>query len=271
MGGKVKSENYLVIQGFMINDLNLKGNELLVYAIIYGFSQEEGQVFSGSLQYLADWTSSTKQGVMKNLKSLVEKGYIVKNDKFINGVKFCEYYATQFNRVYNSVEQGIQLSLMGGIKHSLPNNIDLNNIDNNINNNIENSTSINSSKFKKPTLEEVKNYCLERNNNVDAENFIDFYESNGWKVGNNKMKDWKASVRTWERRNNKSTGTRKPIRQEKVPSWLYEEQKAEPMTPEELAEAEKLLSKFKDEPKKESKKTKTATSVVDDLSREIFG
>lgn len=58
--------------------------------------------------------------------------------------------------------------------------------------------------FKKPTLEEVKEYCEERNNNVDAEAFIDFYESKGWKVGKNTMKDWKASIRTWEK-NNKGT------------------------------------------------------------------
>ena len=56
-----------------------------------------------------------------------------------------------------------------------------------------------SKKNKKPTLEEVKEYCLERNNNVDAELFINYYESNGWKVGRNSMKDWKACVRTWER------------------------------------------------------------------------
>ena len=56
-----------------------------------------------------------------------------------------------------------------------------------------------SKKHKKPTLEEVKEYCLERNNNVDAELFINYYESNGWKVGRNSMKDWKACVRTWER------------------------------------------------------------------------
>lgn len=56
-----------------------------------------------------------------------------------------------------------------------------------------------SKKSKKPTLEEVKEYCLERNNNVDAELFINYYESNGWKVGRNSMKDWKACVRTWER------------------------------------------------------------------------
>jgi hypothetical protein len=51
-----------------------------------------------------------------------------------------------------------------------------------------------------PTLEQVQEYCLERNNNIDAQRFIDFYESKGWMVGKNKMKDWKACVRTWERR-----------------------------------------------------------------------
>lgn len=108
---KVKNENYVNIAGWMINDLHLKGNELLIYAIIYGFSQAENQTFSGSLQYLADWTNSTKQGVIKNLKSLVEKNYIGKRENVINGVKFCEYYATQFNGVLNKVEQGIKQSL----------------------------------------------------------------------------------------------------------------------------------------------------------------
>lgn len=57
-------------------------------------------------------------------------------------------------------------------------------------------------RFIKPTLDEVQAYCLERQNSVDPESFIDFYESNGWKVGKNPMKDWKAAVRTWERRDN---------------------------------------------------------------------
>lgn len=55
--------------------------------------------------------------------------------------------------------------------------------------------------FVKPTLDEVKNYCLERNNSVDPGSFIDFYESKGWLIGKNHMKDWKAAVRTWEKRN----------------------------------------------------------------------
>ena len=54
-------------------------------------------------------------------------------------------------------------------------------------------------RFAKPTLEDVKAYCQERGNNVDPEKWFNYYESNGWKVGKNPMKDWKAAVRTWER------------------------------------------------------------------------
>lgn len=138
---KIKSENYIVIQGFMIKDLNLKGNELLIYAIIYGFSQEENQKFNGSLQYLADWTNSTKQSVLKNIKSLIKKGYIIKEEKIVNNIKFCEYYTTKFN----------------SIKKSLTNNININN-----NNNIYIS-NISEKKFnssKKSTYGKYKNILL---------------------------------------------------------------------------------------------------------------
>ena len=61
-----------------------------------------------------------------------------------------------------------------------------------------NSVPKKSTRFSPPTVDDVKAYCKERNNNVDAERFIDYYNSNGWMVGKNKMKDWKAAVRTWE-------------------------------------------------------------------------
>ena len=62
-------------------------------------------------------------------------------------------------------------------------------------------------RFVKPTVEDVEKYCKERGNGIDAHNFVDHYEANGWKVGKTPMKDWKAAVRTWERngRNNKPT------------------------------------------------------------------
>ena len=56
-------------------------------------------------------------------------------------------------------------------------------------------------RFVKPTVEEIEAYCKERNNNVDAAHFFDHYEGQGWKVGKNPMKDWKAVVRTWEKNN----------------------------------------------------------------------
>lgn len=117
---KVKYGNYIMIQSFMVKDLKLKGNELLVYAIIYGFSQEENCVFSGSLQYLADWTNSTKQGIMKCLKSLEEKDLIVKQSLMVNKV----VYSTKFNAT-------IKQSLTYSVKQSLPNNIIIDNKEDN--------------------------------------------------------------------------------------------------------------------------------------------
>lgn len=73
-------------------------------------------------------------------------------------------------------------------------------------------------KFKKPTIDEIKAYCQERHNGINAEAFYDFYESKNWYVGKNKMVDWKACVRTWERREPK-----KDVR----PSWLDKEIKTE--------------------------------------------
>jgi len=56
-------------------------------------------------------------------------------------------------------------------------------------------------KFTKPSLFEIESYCIERKNNVDHNKFFNYYESNGWKVGRNPMKDWKAAVHTWENNN----------------------------------------------------------------------
>lgn len=79
----IKDDNYLTIQGWMINQFGLKGNELIIYAAIYGFTQAEGQWFTGSQQYLADWTNSTTRGVRKALTALEEKGLVIiaKNGK----------------------------------------------------------------------------------------------------------------------------------------------------------------------------------------------
>ena len=74
---EITAANYLELKGWMITDLRLKGNDLLVYACIYGFSQAKGQCYYSSLEHLQDWTCSTRQGVTNSLNSLVDKGYLV--------------------------------------------------------------------------------------------------------------------------------------------------------------------------------------------------
>lgn len=117
---ELQATNYVTIQGWMVTELGLKGNDLLVYAIIYGFSQLPGQCFEGSRQYLADWTGCSKRGIAKNLQNLVDKSLIVKEDYYVNNIKFCRYKALACTVPGNSVHGGGELSS--------PNNININNI-----------------------------------------------------------------------------------------------------------------------------------------------
>lgn len=66
------------------------------------------------------------------------------------------------------------------------------------------------SRFVPPSVEEVRGYCEKRGNKVDPQRFVDFYISNGWKVGKNPMRDWKAAIRTWEKRDAEQAATKKP-------------------------------------------------------------
>lgn len=78
------------------------------------------------------------------------------------------------------------------------------------------STTTKRKRFEKPTLSEIKEYCIERNNNVDAQHFYDYYESNGWKVGKNSMKNWQAAVRTWERSEYRKPNSKKNSKEDAI-------------------------------------------------------
>ena len=78
------------------------------------------------------------------------------------------------------------------------------------------STTTKRKRFEKPTLSEIEQYCIERNNNINAEQFFDYYESNGWKVGKNSMKDWKAAVRTWERSEYRKPNSKKNSKEDAI-------------------------------------------------------
>lgn len=106
----MNNDNYVVIQGWMCNELNLSGNELLVFALIYGFSQDGESEFSGSRTYIANTFNISKPTVDKALKSLIEKGYIIKHPILINNVQINRY----------KVSLGVVKNLYGGSKESLP-------------------------------------------------------------------------------------------------------------------------------------------------------
>lgn len=178
----VNERNYIVIQGWMIKELGLKGNELLIYAIIYGFSQAEGTKFSGSLQYLADWCNSTRQGVLNTLKKLVEKNLIIKEDEIICGVKFCSYVANKIERGVKQSLTGCITEFNGGVKQSLHNNIK-DNIDINIYINIL-------SFLNEKTGKNFKHNSQKTRKLINARLREGYTEKDFYTVIKNKCKDW---------------------------------------------------------------------------------
>ena len=94
---KIKNENFIVIQGFMVKELELTGNELIAYALVYGFSQDDESEFKGSLNYVAEWLNCSRTTAFNLLNKLADDGFIKKTEKTINGVKFCNYSATKPN------------------------------------------------------------------------------------------------------------------------------------------------------------------------------
>lgn len=108
---------------------------------------------------------------------------------------------TNNSGVFNRIQPNTEVS------HRIPTDTDMNCSDSDMNcselscsDSDRESKKKRSPQFKKPTIAEIQEYCKQRGNNVDAEQFFSFYESNGWKVGRVPMKDWKMCVITWERR-----------------------------------------------------------------------
>jgi len=130
----VKNDDFLIIQGWMVNELHLKGNDLIIYAIIYSFNQEEKSI-NNFKEYLMEWTKSTKQGINKNLKSLVESNLI--RDKKIqdNGINY-DYFIV--NKVSENRKQSFKKkTIYNNIYNTISNlnnisNLNINSINNNI-------------------------------------------------------------------------------------------------------------------------------------------
>lgn len=163
MNSLVKKDSYICLQGWMITELELKGTELVVYAIIYGFSQDGSSSFAGTLSYLMQWCNASKNTVLKALRELMNKGLIIKREDMIGGIRVCKYSATRIGSIVDNAnnfsndvdkplfdeskagsktERGVQRLNQGGSKTEPTGaNIEHNNIINNIDNNIVNNTT----------------------------------------------------------------------------------------------------------------------------------
>ena len=89
----LNDNNFIAIQGWMRTKLNLKGYELIVYALIYGFSQDGDSKFSGTRRYIAEWCGCSMRTVDNTLASLLSKQLIIKHEKYVNGVRSFDYTA----------------------------------------------------------------------------------------------------------------------------------------------------------------------------------
>ena len=209
----VKDDNYINIQGWMISRLGLSGASLIIYAIIYGFSQDGESTFQGSRQYLADWCGCSLSGVKKCLRQLQERGlieqvYHSRDNKDVYYIA-CSDTRAQSDLGHKVTEARAQSDQVQGHKvteaRAQSDQVYKDdNIANNIANNIADIIVVPETKkevFRKPTLEAVTTFA-ERHGKavVDPVRFFEYYTANGWKVGKNPMKDWRAAFRMWERK-----------------------------------------------------------------------
>jgi len=185
-----------------------------------GFEIKRGELVT-SLSDIADacqWYENRKvrkwsrQKVSRMLEQLKEIGFLTdKSDTYGTHLSICNYESYQTPDNYKSdnfettVEQPCNNSETAPGTNKNAKNGD----------NVKNEKKSGEKKFVPPSIEEVRQYCQERKNNIDPQSFVDFYQSKNWYVGKNKMKDWQAAVRTWEKKDN-SDNQQKTSRQQEL-------------------------------------------------------
>ena len=183
---KEKPNYYAIIPAEVRYSKALIPNAKLLYAEITALCNMNGKC-TASTEYFCRLYEVSKVSIQKWLKNLEDNNHIRRVNKY-------KLYSKQ-------IECRVITLVNVPSKEKFTDNTNIN---------ITNTNLTDSNKkafFKKPTLDEVKNYCILRKNNIEAESFIDFYESKGWQIGKETMKNWKACVRTWESRENKNPKT----------------------------------------------------------------
>ena len=162
---------------------SLSWNEKILLMEIDSFTAKDRECYISN-EYIAELLGISVSWASKCLSHLLELG-LVRVVKFDGRKRYVES-TIQFKADLN------ESSMQDGTKVQHTNNNEY------INNNSLYKKG--SSRFQKPTIEEIRQYCLEKGYNVDAEQFFNFYESKGWVVGKSPMKNWRAAVITWNKR-----------------------------------------------------------------------
>lgn len=185
-----KNKNYTSMANFHFYDKSLSWKAKGILSNMLSLPDDWDYSLAGLVTLSSDGMSATRSAI----KELEEHGYLIRRPIRENGrIADWEYLIfekpqTKKQDVENQqIENQTQLST----NQSIPKEVSTNQ-----SNNMGASPR---ARFIPPTVEEVKAYCDERRNGINAEQFVDYYTSKGWLVGKNKMRDWKASVRTWER------------------------------------------------------------------------
>ena len=181
---KEKPNYYAILTAEVRYSKALTPNAKLLYAELTALCNMNGKC-TASTEYFCRLYEVSRVSIQKWLKNLEENNHIKRVNIYKQGSK---EILTRVITLVNTPS-----------KEKLTDNTNINITNTNL------TDSNTKGSFVKPTIIDIKEYCKERKNNVDCETFFDFYESKDWLIGKNKMKDWKACVRTWEKsRNNKN-------------------------------------------------------------------
>ena len=183
---------YIVTTNEM-REAGLKGNDLTVFAVLWGYSQEGDGCYYGGQKPLAERCGISPRTLRDILNRLEEQGFITREEIIRPNGKYCAYGVRQI------LPEGCGRNCRKGAADFAANN-KIKNKDNNMSSNEDKKKRRIEKKSPIPTFEEVREYCESRRNNIDPAEFVEHYTSNGWMVGKVPMADWKAAVRTWERR-----------------------------------------------------------------------
>ena len=176
-------------------DSTLSWNEKILLMEIDSFTSQGKECYISN-EFIADLLGVSERSARLYLSNLIDSG-LVKVVRYDGRKRYIE-------SAINCQAEWQNLARQSGKNFPHTNIRDLNkNIDN-----IERDNK-GRSRFQKPTLEEVTEYCRTRNNGIDPEEFFAFYESKGWMVGKNPMKDWKAAVITWEKSAKKKSSSQR--------------------------------------------------------------